>query len=136
MPLSSLKHVYTNNTKIRYLFCNSLIYLENQAFHQTTSRSTCSSPSVSMMQSTIASANDVSGESIYSYVSPSTAASTSQSGHIFRSSSVQNTSCLRHLASKVVAYHFCQADNAPTCLVPEFVHSIAAQLSQAPQLTP
>jgi hypothetical protein len=34
----------------------------------------------------------------------------------------------------VVAYHFCQADNAPTCLVPELVHSLAAQLAQAPQL--
>ncbi len=37
---------------------------------------------------------------------------------------------------QVVAYHFCQSDNAPTCLVPEFVHSVAAQMSQAPQLTP
>ncbi len=40
------------------------------------------------------------------------------------------------LSSQVVAYHFCQSDNAPTCLVPEFVHSIAAQLSQSPKLTP
>lgn len=40
------------------------------------------------------------------------------------------------LAAKVVAYHFCQADNLPTCLVPEFVHSLAAQLSQAPSLRP
>ena len=36
----------------------------------------------------------------------------------------------------MVAYHFCQSDNAPTCLVPEFVHSLAAQMSQAPRLTP
>ena len=43
---------------------------------------------------------------------------------------------MKSLASQVVAYHFCQADNAPTCLVPEFIHSIAAQISQAPQLTP
>ena len=43
---------------------------------------------------------------------------------------------MRTLASQVVAYHFCQSDNAPTCLVPEFIHSIAAQMSQAPQLTP
>ena len=43
---------------------------------------------------------------------------------------------MRVLASQIVAYHFCQADNSPTCLVPEFVHSVAAQLSQAPQLTP
>ena len=38
------------------------------------------------------------------------------------------------LAAQVVAYHFCQADNADTCRVPEFVHSIAAQLSQCPRL--
>nr|CAD7398123.1 unnamed protein product [Timema cristinae] len=86
---------------------------------------------------------------------------------------------IRHLASHVVAYHFCQvyftgagtdcssvdcgclcvedrliaqwtgvsvcggqtvaqwngADNNSTCLVPDFVHSLAAQLCQAPQLT-
>ena len=39
------------------------------------------------------------------------------------------------LSSCTVAYHFCQADNSPTCLVAEFVHSLAAQLSQAPQLS-
>lgn len=43
---------------------------------------------------------------------------------------------MKTLASQVVAYHFCQSDNAPTCLVPEFIHSIAAQMSQSPQLTP
>ena len=43
---------------------------------------------------------------------------------------------LGKLASHLVGYHFCQADNAPTCLVPQFVHSLAAQLSQAPQLAP
>lgn len=42
---------------------------------------------------------------------------------------------IQHLASNVVAYHFCQSDNNSTCLVPDFVHSIAAQLCQAPQLT-
>ncbi len=47
-----------------------------------------------------------------------------------------NPNSLRCLASQVVAYHFCQLDNAPTCLVPEFVHSVAAQMTQAPQLTP
>ncbi|KAJ8307276.1 hypothetical protein KUTeg_015360 [Tegillarca granosa] len=41
---------------------------------------------------------------------------------------------LRCLGSQVVAYHFCQADNNITCLVPEFVHSLAARLAQAPQL--
>lgn len=40
----------------------------------------------------------------------------------------------RSLASYVVAYHFCQADNNATCLVPDFIHSMAAQLCQAPQL--
>ncbi|XP_026530344.1 protein TANC1-like isoform X1 [Notechis scutatus] len=42
---------------------------------------------------------------------------------------------VRRLASKVVAYHYCQADNTYTCLVPEFVHSIAALLCRSPQLT-
>ncbi|GAA6092202.1 protein TANC2 [Tachysurus ichikawai] len=41
---------------------------------------------------------------------------------------------LRRLSSQVVAYHYCQADNAYTCLVPEFVHNIAALLCRAPQL--
>uniref|UniRef100_A0A8C5AQB0 Tetratricopeptide repeat, ankyrin repeat and coiled-coil containing 1a n=1 Tax=Gadus morhua TaxID=8049 RepID=A0A8C5AQB0_GADMO len=35
----------------------------------------------------------------------------------------------------VVAYHFCQADNTYTCLVPEFVHSVSALLARAPQLS-
>ncbi|KAJ0056393.1 hypothetical protein NL108_006905, partial [Boleophthalmus pectinirostris] len=43
---------------------------------------------------------------------------------------------VRALTAKVVAYHFCQADNTYTCLVPEFVHSVAALLARAPQLTP
>lgn len=30
---------------------------------------------------------------------------------------------------------FLQADNNTTCLVPDFIHSIAAQLCQAPQLS-
>lgn len=42
---------------------------------------------------------------------------------------------IKTLASRVVAYHFCQADNNTTCLIPEFVHSLAAQLCQAPQLS-
>ena len=41
---------------------------------------------------------------------------------------------VRLLADQVVAYHFCQADNSPTCLVPEFLQSLAGQLCQAPQL--
>ncbi|XP_041857256.1 protein TANC1 [Melanotaenia boesemani] len=42
---------------------------------------------------------------------------------------------VKRLASKVVAYHYCQADNTYTCLVPEFVHSIAALLCRSHQLT-
>ncbi|XP_030807692.1 protein TANC1 isoform X2 [Camarhynchus parvulus] len=42
---------------------------------------------------------------------------------------------VRRLASKVVAYHYCQADNTYTCLVPEFVHSVAALLCRSQQLT-
>ncbi|XP_008293598.1 protein TANC2 [Stegastes partitus] len=41
---------------------------------------------------------------------------------------------LRRLAGQVVSYHFCQADNCHTCLVPEFVHNMAAMLSEAPLL--
>ncbi|XP_026180751.1 protein TANC2-like isoform X2 [Mastacembelus armatus] len=42
---------------------------------------------------------------------------------------------LRRLAGQVVSYHFCQADNCHTCLVPEFVHNMAAMLSASPQLS-
>ena len=38
------------------------------------------------------------------------------------------------LAREVVAYHFCQMDNEPTCIIPYFVHSVAAQMSQTPNL--
>ncbi|KAG5879492.1 hypothetical protein JTB14_026360 [Gonioctena quinquepunctata] len=41
---------------------------------------------------------------------------------------------IKQLASSIVAYHFCQADNNNTCSVPDFIHSLAAQLCQAPQL--
>ncbi|GAA6219607.1 protein TANC1-like [Lates japonicus] len=51
-------------------------------------------------------------------------------------STAQRKEAVRCLAAKVVAYHFCQADNTYTCLVPEFVHSIAALLARAPQLGP
>ncbi|XP_048339546.1 protein TANC1 isoform X1 [Sphaerodactylus townsendi] len=47
----------------------------------------------------------------------------------------QTIDSVRRLASKVVAYHYCQADNTYTCLVPEFVHSIAALLCRSHQLT-
>lgn len=36
---------------------------------------------------------------------------------------------------QVVSYHVCQADNCHTCLVPEFIHNMAAMLSDAPQLS-
>ncbi|KAK7939325.1 hypothetical protein WMY93_002651 [Mugilogobius chulae] len=42
---------------------------------------------------------------------------------------------LKRLAGQVVSYHFCQADNCHTCLVPEFVHNMAAMLSSSPQLS-
>ncbi|KAK9872671.1 hypothetical protein WA026_018805 [Henosepilachna vigintioctopunctata] len=44
------------------------------------------------------------------------------------------TERIKQLSNSVVAYHFCQADNNNTCLVPDFIHSLAAQLCQAPQL--
>ncbi|NXW44544.1 TANC1 protein, partial [Nyctiprogne leucopyga] len=47
----------------------------------------------------------------------------------------QMNDSVRRLASKVIAYHYCQADNTYTCLVPEFVHSIAALLCRSNQLT-
>uniref|UniRef100_A0A7N6BVX5 Tetratricopeptide repeat, ankyrin repeat and coiled-coil containing 1a n=1 Tax=Anabas testudineus TaxID=64144 RepID=A0A7N6BVX5_ANATE len=51
-------------------------------------------------------------------------------------SAAQRKEAVKCIAAKVVAYHFCQADNTYTCLVPEFVHSVAALLARAPQLTP
>ncbi|XP_077590698.1 protein TANC2 isoform X2 [Stigmatopora nigra] len=42
---------------------------------------------------------------------------------------------MMRLAGQVVSYHFCQADNCHTCLVPEFVHNMAATLTEAPQLS-
>ncbi|KAB0802170.1 hypothetical protein PPYR_04356 [Photinus pyralis] len=42
---------------------------------------------------------------------------------------------IKQISSKVVGYHFCQADNNNTCLVPDFIHSLAAQLCQSPQLS-
>ncbi|NXF06209.1 TANC1 protein, partial [Smithornis capensis] len=46
----------------------------------------------------------------------------------------QRGDALRRLASKVVAFHYCQADNTYTCLVPEFVHSVAALLCRCQPL--
>ena len=38
------------------------------------------------------------------------------------------------LAREVVAYHFCQMENETTCTIPQFVHSISAQMGQSPNL--
>ena len=45
------------------------------------------------------------------------------------------TNCNSFFTTQVVAYHFCQSENNTTCYVPEFLHSIAAQFCQVPQLT-
>lgn len=47
----------------------------------------------------------------------------------------QSNLCVCWSVLQVVSYHFCQADNCYTCLVPEFVHNMAAMLIAAPQLT-
>jgi len=43
---------------------------------------------------------------------------------------------LTYLSSHVVAYHFCQSDNAATCHVSQLVHNVSAQLAQCPLLAP
>ncbi|XP_064471803.1 protein TANC2-like isoform X2 [Ornithodoros turicata] len=60
--------------------------------------------------------------------------SSSNSSSIYQTRASVNQEVARLLGGHVVGYHFCQADNSATCHVPEFVHSIAAQLCQAPQL--
>ncbi|XP_051997294.1 protein TANC1-like isoform X2 [Xyrauchen texanus] len=47
----------------------------------------------------------------------------------------QREGAVKRLASKVAAYHYCQADNTYTCLVPEFVHSVSALMCRAPRLS-
>ena len=42
---------------------------------------------------------------------------------------------VKEVASKLVAYHFCQMDNSLTCRLSDWIHSTAAQLSQSPQLS-
>ena len=44
------------------------------------------------------------------------------------------SNCIDILARDVVAFHFCQLDDEPTCTVPEFVHNLAAQMSRSPHL--
>ena len=63
--------------------------------------------------------------------SPTSTLAHSQGG----SSGNMSYESLRSLGSQIVAFHFCQADNNVTCLVPEFVHSLAASLCEAPQLS-
>lgn len=58
----------------------------------------------------------------------------SRNGHHYLCQSDTVSEKFKLLSSSVVAYHFCQADNNNTCLVPDFIHSVAAQLCQAPQL--
>ncbi|XP_028991606.1 protein TANC1 isoform X2 [Betta splendens] len=68
---------------------------------------------------------------------PSSAANTLRTGSCPGTPEMQRRreEAVKRLAAKVVAYHYCQADNTYTCLVPEFVHSIAALLCRAHQLS-
>lgn len=45
-----------------------------------------------------------------------------------------NQDFARMLGTHVVAYHFCQFENNVTCLIPDFVHNLSAQLCQSSQL--
>ncbi|XP_037704442.1 protein TANC1 isoform X3 [Choloepus didactylus] len=65
---------------------------------------------------------------------PNTAKSPPRSGSGTSENQRPREDAVKYLASKVVAYHYCQADNTYTCLVPEFVHSIAALLCRSHQL--
>ncbi|KAK2153828.1 hypothetical protein LSH36_284g03001 [Paralvinella palmiformis] len=56
--------------------------------------------------------------------------SCSQSAH----SITHNYDSLKSITSHIVALHICQADNNITCMVPEFIHSIAAYMANSPQL--
>ena len=51
-----------------------------------------------------------------------------------RNSIEEYQSNLERLSRQVVAYHFCQVDDVLTCRVANMVHSIAAQMTQAPSL--
>ncbi|XP_052091022.1 protein TANC2-like [Mytilus californianus] len=66
--------------------------------------------------------------------SPTSTLNSSPHSHLSASCGNMSYDALRSLGSQVVAYHFCQADNNVTCLVPEFVHSLAARLCLVPQL--
>lgn len=58
----------------------------------------------------------------------------SHNSYLSASSASLNYDSLKSLGCQVVAYHICQADNNVTCMLPDFVHSIAASLARAPQL--
>ncbi|XP_052822190.1 protein TANC2 isoform X6 [Octopus bimaculoides] len=58
----------------------------------------------------------------------------SHNSYLSASSTSLNYDSLKSLGCQVVAYHICQADNNTTCMLPDFVHSIAATLARAPQL--
>ena len=60
---------------------------------------------------------------------------TSPHSNLSASSLNLNYDALKSLGSQVVAYHFCQADNNITCMVPDFVHSVAALMARSPQLS-
>ena len=47
----------------------------------------------------------------------------------------QASQSLQTLASQVLGYHFCQAENSDTCSVGHWVHNLAYQLSQVPGLS-
>ncbi|XP_052255531.1 protein TANC2-like isoform X2 [Dreissena polymorpha] len=57
-----------------------------------------------------------------------------QNKNLSGSNTSLNYDALRTLGSQVVAYHYCQSDVNTTCMVPEFVHSLAGYLASAPAL--
>ena len=59
-----------------------------------------------------------------------------QNSCFFQDGKIQSESNndLTSLSSKVIGYHFCQAENSATCSVANWIHNLAAQLSQVPSL--
>ncbi|XP_055957363.1 protein TANC1 isoform X2 [Patella vulgata] len=68
---------------------------------------------------------------------PALSASCRSSPHSYLSASTMNLNydSLKSLGSQVVGYHLFQADCNITCMVPDFVHSLAAQLTRSPELS-
>lgn len=54
--------------------------------------------------------------------------------YFFYISATSMSNSMDILAREVVAYHFCQMDNEPSCIIPYFIHSVSAQLCQSPNL--